>query len=253
MQPQTPNPKYVSPGAVAIIILLGLAAVVALVVGNSVFSIQSIEVEGNLHVSDEDIIALSGIRVGDSIFSLNATKIRDAINSDYYLEYIGIWKSYPDRVILSVKEDTPRAQIEWIGTLILLGKDSVVLERTMDMNLIDGVPLVKLSGISNNIQIGAPLVAADGQIEAIGKVLGELIAQNMIHEISELNASTLDNIYLITDDAVQVNLGTADSLPYKIAYTRVLLSNFRGQRVALGGAVLDVTTGRFADFRPSGV
>jgi cell division protein FtsQ len=249
MQPQTREPKRIFPGAFAMVILLGLVAAVVLVVGNRVFSIKTIDVEGNRLIDAETIIKLSDIHIGDSMFSLNTSKIRDGINSHEYLEYLGIWKSYPDRIIVSVEEDTPRAQIEWLGTLILLGKGGVVLERTTKMELVDGVPLARVSGIKE-IQIGKPLIAAEGQIDAVNQVLTELIAQNIINEISELNVTILDNMYLITEDAVQVMLGASDSLSEKIRYMRVLLSEFRRAQIPAGGGVLDVTTGKFADFQP---
>ena len=250
MQPQAPNPKSFSPGAAAAVILLGLVAVAVLIVGNNVFSVKTIEVEGNSLISAGTIITLSGIQMGDSMFSINTKKIRDAINSNEYLEYKGIWKSYPDRIILSVEEDTPRAQVLFMGMQILIGKDGVVLEQRTKIELIDGIPVVKVSDIPKNTEIGKPLVAAEGQMDAVNRVLKELIAQNMLHEISELNAAVLDNMYLITEDAVQVTLGTIEALPEKVTYMRALLAEFRRNQVAVRGGVMDVTTGKFADFRP---
>ena len=250
MQPQPENTRYISPGAIAAVILLGLVAAAVLIIGNNVFSVKLIEVEGNSLINEEAIIELSGIQIGDSMFSLNTEKIRAQINSHEYLEYLGIWKSYPDRVILSVEEDTPRAQVLFMGTLILIGKDCVALEQRAKIDLIDGIPIVKVSDIPKNIQIGKPLAAADGQMEAVNLVLNELIAQNVLDEISELNATVLDNMYLITEDAVQVTLGKTGALPEKIAYMRALLTEFRRSGVPVGGGVMDVTTGKFADFRP---
>lgn len=248
MQPPSRDPKHVSPGAIATVILLGMIAVIVLIVSNNVFVVKSIEVEGNRIIEAAEIIRLSGIRMGDSIFSLNTTKIRDAINTHEYLEYIGIWKRYPDHVILAIEEDMPRAQTLWMGTLILLGKEGIILDRTNDISIEVDVPVI--TGLQmQEASTGKPLVAAQGQLDAVNRVLEELIAQNELNEISELNVAILDNMYLITGDGLQVKLGTLDSLSAKITQMRAMLRELRQGQASISGGVLDVTTGKLMDYQ----
>lgn len=249
-QPAANEKRRSSPGAMSVVVLLGLLAAVALIISNNVFVIRTIEVEGNQLVDTAAVIDLSGIPIGSSMFSLNTSKIRDAINNDRYLEYVGIWRRFPDHVILTVKEDTPRAQIDWMGTLVLIGKDGVVLEQTSHIDIEIDVPMLTGKDVVD-VRVGQPLVFAKlGQLEAMNSILDELTHQNLSGEISELNVATLDNLYLVTSDGLQVMLGNSSSLPMKMAQMRAFLADARAKQTMISGGVLDVTTGKFADFRP---
>lgn len=262
MQPESGDSKPTSdqiqqkkdafPGAIGLVVLLGLLAAAALIICNNVFVIKTIQVEGNRLVDAQTIINLSGISIGSSMFSLNTPKIKAGINSDPYLTFEGIWKTFPDNVLISVKEDTPRLQMQRSGMLILIGENGVVLEETSKVDMQIDVPM--LTGISRNVlevNIGQPLVFADsGLLEAMNSILTELTLQNVQGEISELNVASLDNLYLLTVDGLQVMLGDATSLPLKIAQMVSVLSDLRIKQIPIRGGILDVSTGKFIDYRP---
>ena len=68
-------------------------------------------------------------------------------------------------------------------------------------------------------------------------------------EISEINVASLDDLYLVTRDGLIIRLGEKESLDAKIALVRAALAPLRAA-YTVRGAVLDVSTGQMADFRP---
>lgn len=252
VHPPTEHKKDTFPGAIGLVVLLGLLTAAALIVCNNVFVIKTILVEGNQLIDEKTIINLSGISIGDSMFSLNPSKVRTCIDNDRYLSFVGLWKTFPDQVLLSVKEDTPRVQMQWSGMLVLIGKSGVVLEKTSNIDIELDVPA--LTGISQkvlDVKVAQPLVfTEDGLLEAMNSILDELVLQNLQGEISELNVSILDNLYLLTVDGLQVMLGDATALPLKLAQMAAVLYDLRTKQMPIRGGVLDVTSGKFIDYRP---
>ncbi len=238
------------PGAVALVTLLILIALAVFVLGNNVFIIREISVEGNRYCTKEEIIQSAGVKIGDGMFSIDTARVRDGINQNRYLKFVSLWRDFPSHLILRVEEQTPRATLSWMGTMALLGEGGVVLEQTADIGLMP--PGVTITGMQvENIRAGQKVkYSVAGQGDAIDAVLAELQRQNMLSDISELNVATLDNLYLVTQDGLQVALGNDENLAKKVELARAALAYLRGTTETIRGGMLDVTSAAAADFRP---
>lgn len=239
------------PGGIALVALLAVLVVAVVIVSNTVFIVRKITVEGNRYCSADEVIASSGIQIGTSIFSLDTGAVKAGINSNRYLQYVGIWRDFPDHVILTVTENSPWATLTWAGMLIILGNDGIVLEKTSHIDITLQVPVITGMLVESD-RVGQPIVfSAAGQFDAVQNVLSELDRQNVIQEMSELNVTDLDNLYLVTEDGLQVMLGSDDALEAKITLMRAALAYLRESKAEqVRGGVLVVTTGEVADFRP---
>lgn len=238
------------PGALALVMMLALCAVAVFVVGNRLFVVSSIDVEGNRFCSKESIIAASGISINDSMFGIDTNRARAGINQNRYLTFVGLWRSFPGRVILRVSERAPHAMLTWTGMLYMLDEKGLVLEETprIDMEIL--VPVITGMQVQSAV-VGLPIVyAVAGQGDAIAAVLAAIDEAGMSERISELNVSSLDNLYLVTQEGLQIDLGTADALGEKLALTRAVLPELAKMADPRGG-VLDVSSTITADFRPA--
>ncbi len=94
--------------------LLCLAAlVVALTAGATVFfRVETVAVVGNQRYTQEEIVAASGIQMGDNLYALNKTRIDGNIRTA--LPYIGaltIRRSLPSTIVITVTEWDAVAQV----------------------------------------------------------------------------------------------------------------------------------------------
>lgn len=94
-------------------LLCVLAVVAALTVGATVFfRVETITVTGNQRYTQEEIVAASGIELGDNLYSLNKVRINQNIRT--VLPYIGdltINRSLPSSIVITVTEWEAVAQI----------------------------------------------------------------------------------------------------------------------------------------------
>ena len=68
------------------------------------FNIAKITVNGNIKLTEEEIINVSGIRKGDNLFDYNASKAEKAILSLSYVENCEVVRSFPDEVHINIRE-----------------------------------------------------------------------------------------------------------------------------------------------------
>lgn len=229
-------------------VVIGL--VFRLTLWNQVFGVKSIQVQGNQYCTDAQVIEASGIQIGDSIFSVDPEKVKTGINSNRYLNFVGIWKHYfPCSVVLTVDEYTPHAKINWAGMLLILGDNGVLLESTADIDLPVHVPEIVGMRVEKAV-VGQPIsYGVVGQAEAIALLLEAMDLQGISGTIKEVNITLPDSLILVTTDNVQIMLGDDTNLNEKIALAREVLPRLQ-ERGSVKGGVLDCSSGESADYRP---
>lgn len=232
-------------------VLILLAAVVVLWILSQLFlSIQAIHVKGNRYLSAEQVIQASGLEIGDNLLTLNSGNVRKSINANRYLEFVSLWPGFfPASVTLTVSEHAPRAKLSWMGMLVLIGDNSVVLEHTSTIDLPVHVP--EITGMTlSTIYVGQPITfTIAGQSEAMDAVLDALVVQNLTADILQINVAVPDNIFMLTADGLEIYLGSADDMNEKIALIRDTLPRIQARADGPGGKV-DVSTGRVVDYMP---
>lgn len=94
-------------------LLCVLAVVVALTVGATVFfRVERVSVSGSHRYTTEEIIAASGIRLGDNLYSLNKVSIDRNIRTMLpYVEELTINRALPSTILITVTECEAAAQV----------------------------------------------------------------------------------------------------------------------------------------------
>lgn len=242
--------KRSASGAVALTAILALVAVSLVIAGGRVFVVHSVVVEGNRFISAEEIMQTGGVSIGDSMFTLDTAAVAEKINAHQYLTCNSVWRDFPDRVFINVTEHQPVATANWMGSLVMLGQDGVVMEITGQIDIELAVPVITGASIKSARVGEAVTYGVAGQAEAVEAVLEAIDWQGFTGEISEINVGTIDDLYLVTVDGLIIRLGDSEKLDEKILTARSALVPLRAA-YAMRGAVLDVSTGDGqADFQP---
>lgn len=248
-QPAPRRRRSVRPAVVLGVIVAALLLVFGPSIWRNVFAIRNIEVQGNSYCTRDEVIHYSGIRMGDSILSVDAERVKAGINQNRYLEFVGIWRNFfPSSVIITVTEHTPRAKLNWMGMLLLIGDNGVVLERTPEIDIPVHVPEV-VGMLVDKVAVGQEVTyGVAGQGDAIIGILDALDLQGVTGEIAEINITSPDNLMLVTEGGLQVILGDDNMLAEKIALLREVLPRIQTLGDVSGG-ILNISSGESADYR----
>ena len=181
----------------------------ALVVGCVVFfRVNEITVQGNSRYSAEEIIAASGVNIGDNLFLINNPQTVRAITRALpYVEKVTPVKSLPDTLEIHVTESRACAWLEGAEGYWLINPSGKVVELTRDEAKIQGLPrVVGLETVT--AVVGAPLTAAleeQLQLEGLKSLLTALKARGMVDGVKVfVDLSSVNDIYFDYGDDLTV-------------------------------------------------
>ncbi len=88
------------------------------------FTLKEIRVTGNVHVSAEEVIRLSGLESGRNIFSVSLADAERGILSNHWISSVTIARTLPSNVSIGVTEREPKFWVLRDHTLYYIDKDA---------------------------------------------------------------------------------------------------------------------------------
>lgn len=189
-----------------------------------VFDITEIKVENANKISENSYIVLSNIQIGENIFSINKSKIRESIIAESYVESIDIKRELPGTIILTVQERTPKYMIEKNGGLYAyIDKNGYYLEASMES--ID-VPILRgLETDIETINLGDRLLDNDlDKFNDLIKITDAIKSNSIEQKITVIDMSDYDNYVLkFESEKKDVMLGDTSNLSTKMAWIKYFM------------------------------
>ena len=209
--------KFLGSGAVKKFLgVIAVVLVVAVVLYSALFRVRAINVSGNTSITAEEIIRLSGLKVGQSSMTIDDEAVMRKIEGNRYLRCTLVDVQW-DAVTIHVKERTPAVYINHNGMVVTLDNRGYVLEESLSSSSVDE-GLVEVIGLNvRRCALGQQIsLTSNTQLETYTQILVELKAMKGIDLLSELDMSSMDSIYLATRDGFYVRLGSEDDIHAKL-------------------------------------
>lgn len=229
--------------AIILIILAGIGFL-----GYKTLKIAKVEVKGNSIVSTDTILSLADIQTGESLLSVSNSEVENNIEKNPYLIFVGIDRIFPDTIVINVKERTPKALIEYMGSYVITDGDGFILEIN-ESNANSTVP--KIKGIVVKTTTVGDIIVIDNkyQLSQLKEIIAALEKEEVYDIITEINMSDPNAIVMTTNDGYTVKLGEFENIQYKIRFFKTT----REQLIQMGkiGGSIDITTGTKAYYEPA--
>ena len=234
-----------SPTLVWVIVVLVLGFILWRVVANRVYVLRNMTVEGNVTMSDEDVIRLSRVTFGASMSSLDEESIRRNIENGGTLAFVCLERRYPDTAVLTVRERTRDAYMQQAGKLVVLDMEGYVVEVADSQP--QSIPYV--TGFRpTGYYLGRQLDTADGRVAAMQAILEAAKVCSVTSKIAMIDLSELTDLRIQTHSGMTVLLGNSGKMVDKISYMTGALERLESEGNATG--TLDVAGGDKADHSP---
>ena len=231
------------PWAAAVLLL---AAAVALLLVNVVFVVRQVQVVGGGSIAAEDVLRVSGIRMGARLSAVDGEYVRACVEDDGRLAFVSLERRLPDRLILTVRPRTRDALILQGGKVLVLDSDGYVVQIT-DRLPEESIPYV--TGLKpSGYQLGRRLDATDGRVDCMKAVVEAARARGATAYISEINLSDTNDLRLITRTGMTVLLGDSRNMENKMIWMAGALADLEARGETTGR--LDVASGSKADYLP---
>lgn len=109
-----------------------ISGITAVMLFSPLFDVSEAYCEGNVRLSDEELIETSQIVHGKNILTQSLRKIRRNISSLPMVEEVSVKRVFPDKIKIIVKERVPAAYMEFGGAIAVADVDGRILEIISD-------------------------------------------------------------------------------------------------------------------------
>lgn len=210
------------------------------------FKIQKITVTGDNPYSDEDVIAASGVQIGENTFFLNKfAAIAKIYQECPYIDTTVMRRHLPSELEIAVTRCVGIAQIEYGGFPYIIDKNGKILgQKTAD----DTNRYINVLGCEpNTMEIGKYIDFLQKEKEkTLLNVL--LMAQKygIIEQIENVNIEKLYNLTFEYTDRFTVQLGSAEKMEDKFK----LLLAVESELASAERGTIDISDTENIRFRP---
>lgn len=232
---------------------LALSIVISPILILTAFRIKSFTVEGVSPYTDEEIIAASGMELGDSLAFANLDRAGESIEKILpYTDNVKLTKKLPDKIIIRFDETSRAFAIEVSsGMYALTDINLKVLE--FSGVLPEGVALV--SGITPmKTEVGEEIsFVTDGEsdisVELIRRIAAA-ITENSVEGIDYIDITNRSDIRMIYGGRIVLRLGDSIDVESKISLGNKVIKEENAIDPSQYGTV-DLTIPKKAYFNPS--
>lgn len=213
---------------ILILIILIFLAIGAYLLNSDKFLIKEIIVEGNNQLTEEEVCELSKINIGDNIFKKLSIVAKVRLKENGYIEDAEIEKLYPDKIKITVQENTKDFQIfVGEGKYIQINSQGYIIDTSTEK-----LDIPTITGMEIQIEDFEKLKRLDeddlNKMEQILHIEDEYQKKQIEYQIQQIDTGS-EFILHLDDDNIIINLGDATvDLPSKILYAKKLIEEEKG-------------------------
>ena len=109
-------------------IIFLLILIIVLLLLSPIFNIKKITVENNFRVSSDEIISLSGLKLGENTFKYINFDMIEKIKENPYIDDVQIIRKYPNEIIISVTERAVEFCLKLGESYVYIDNQGYILE-----------------------------------------------------------------------------------------------------------------------------
>ena len=214
------------------------------------FRVTDIQIEGNVHYTDEEIIRAIGIEQGDNMFLFDrfGTLSRVFAKLPYIEQVVSVERKLPNKVTITVVESEALAYLK-------LGEEKWTMDHGCKIlgQAAEGEAdyLIPVEGISpGTLMIGELLTTEDGNqdvVDYLTDVLYQIEGRGLSRSVTRIYFSDQNNIEFSYGNKYTVVLGRNSNLEHKFGMFIAVLDMLKAGDIG----VIDVSDGTTAHFSPN--
>ncbi len=205
--------------------ILIFASIMVFILSSDIFLLKNIYVTGNKTIPKDDIINLSGLQYGQSLFKMNKKKVYKNLFNNPKVKAIRIKRILPSSLSIDIIERVAVAAIPYLGSYLNIDEEALIIE-VVSLSQETNIPI--LEGLSfDDFKIGEKFIANnDEQLRIALKILSALKTAELSKEINVINIEDTDSIELISNFDVSVILCNSN-LDYKIQMAKLIIEDLK--------------------------
>ncbi|MEL7622188.1 MAG: FtsQ-type POTRA domain-containing protein [Clostridiales bacterium] len=188
---------------------------------SSFFDLKEIKVAGNEVLSQDELIQLSGLRIGINLLKVSRQQVAESVQSHPYVKEVDVRRSLPNKIEIRIAERSPMALISGDQRyLILDGEGYCIAEVGLATAESWTLPSIRCSSEAMDLLPGEK-TENDGVLAALALI--EKLDPFFLENILEFDAPSAEKLAVINIDGLPVYFGPPENLDRKLQYYEELL------------------------------
>lgn len=216
-----------------------LAALVAVVICFALIKlrVEAIQIIGLETRSEESVLSLIDISVGDQMLLVSTRKAARAIDEDPYFAVLSVDKLYPVTIRINLRERIEKAAIMGINEAVVIDDEGYVL-AIKDKPYAQG--LLKVYGVmSIGFHVNQLLSEeSDFHASTLIAILQKLCEYEIIDHIDSLDVSNPLSVYMISKSGVKIQIGQPEKLDEKLSKLKLVMPKLEEMKLTDGTLML---------------
>ncbi|WP_195947816.1 cell division protein FtsQ/DivIB [Paraclostridium bifermentans] len=214
-------------------------------ISSSIFELKQIDVDGNSKITKSDIIKIGDIETGKNIFKYNLNDVEKKLLVNPYIKYVKVSRKFPDKLVITIKENSEYAIIKEGASYIYIGENGLVLSEQKDIKN-KNIPLV--SGIEiKNKKLNTKIKINSDKSNYIILAIDTLKKNNMSRKVESIKINK-NKMYMKTDDNTNIVLKIDEDIEYNINRLKAILVDLKSNNKK--GGNIDLTSKEQAIYSP---
>lgn len=214
-------------------------------ISSSIFELKQINVDGNSKITKSDIIKIGDIETGKNIFKYNLNDVEKKILGNPYIKYVKVSRKFPDKLVITIKENSEYAIIKEGANYIYIGENGLILSEQKDIKN-KNIPLI--SGIEiKNKKLNTKAKINSDKSNYIILAIDTLKKNNMSRKIESIKINK-NKMYMKTDDNTSIVLKIDEDIEYNINRLKAILVDLKSNNKKDGN--IDLTSKEQAIYSP---
>lgn len=226
-----------------------VVVVAAIFVMSVFFRVSEIEVEGNTHYTDEEIIRAMDIEDGDNLLFFDRFGAVSRAHAKLpYVEQVSIDRKLPNQVIISVVESEALAYLKLGDEKWTMDHGARILGKATEG---ETASLIAVEGISpGTLMIGELMQTEDNDealVQYVADVLYQIEARGYARSVTRVDFADPESVEFFYGGKYTVVLGGAENIERKFGMFAAVLDKLKEGDVG----IIDVSDGQTAHFSPT--
>lgn len=188
-----------------------------------IFDIRDIIVSNNKQISEDTIISLSQLQIGQNLFRFNSNKIKKQLKTNPYIESVEVKRKIPNQVEIIIEERDKNYNVEFLNGYAYINNQGYILE--ISEQKVDAPILRGVSTEPEQIVEGNRLNTQDlNRLEAVIQIVNICKNYELDKKISIIDITDKSNysIYM-EEERKTIYLGDGSNLNNKMLYLPTVL------------------------------
>lgn len=207
-----------------LIFLVVSAAVLAVFVYMPFFTLQEIRLTGAKYLTQEDIMKIGDIYMGEQLFRLETDVVQSRLAKDLRIEEVTVRRHLPHTLEIKIKERMPIATIKCDYGYLDLDRHGTVIDSYKTLKTMQ-IPMITGANV-HDLYIGDEM-----DDELVKKILDflQMLNEETLNRLSEVAIVEANYIvmYSATEQPVQIRIGKLERLAEKARLTEDFLRDLQ--------------------------